>query len=1116
MRLTLHQLPGCCGFRTCRIAVLTTFLVCVAHAAPSNAADSPRVRVPDGFKVTLFADDDLAHDIYSMTIDSLGRVVVSGVGYVKILIDSDADGRADTVKQFVDGPATGAQGMFFHGRDLVCSGGDGLQIYRDDNRDDRADGPPEVFLRIATGAEHSAHSIQHGPDGWWYVIAGNESGVSAAYATLPTSPIRRPHAGVLLRLKSELSGGEIFADGFRNAYDFAFNRRGDLFTFDSDGERDVSLPWYRPTRVFQVRPMSNVGWVSRSWKRPATFFDMPPVVGAFGRGSPTGVVCYRHDAFPERFRDVVLVCDWTFGRVIGLQLRMDGSRWTCEPFDFMTAIGQFGFAPTDIEVGPDGSLYVSIGGRGTRGGVFRITWTGSPAAPSDDENTTELESILAAKQPLSSWSRAKWVPLAEAFGRDAFDAAALDSDLSELQRIRAIEIATELFGGPSDRTISRLHEAQPETVRARAAWSIGRRQPTAPNTRLLRRFMDDDHPFVVRTALEALASAGAETDFGEILPQLARNLGAPHRPVRQTASRILGKLNGQQRTDVLHRLAADDADARLAYHFGILQRSGQFDRAALEAGLSILAISLDVQTRVDAARLMQVALGDVGPLRDRPPVLDGYASPIDLSSHERILDPVRARLSELFPFGTPDVDREVARIIAMLAPSNSGVLDGLFARISEHSHPVDDLHYLLVISRIEVARTFKQTRATAEALVTLERKIVLRKLHQGGNWDDRVGELYRRLVEVDPALPATLIDQREFGRPGHMVFLGDLPSELLSRARDAVARRIENDDEYTWTSDVVFVLGESAAAGHRALIRTQLDNRSVRDAIVTVLAKRPESRDRTVFVDALNAPDVEVLSAAAEALTRLPIGTEAAEHFALLSTSRRLGENTREFEIRERLIRVLQHNSGKQFGFEFGEGGHRSQADVLRKWSQWLAQRFPEEARSRDAGGSGIEEIRKLATTVDWDVGNPIRGAKVFEKRSCTRCHGARRALGPDLKGVAGRFSRDDLLTAIIQPDRDVSPRYQTTVVETTAGRTRTGLIVYESVDGLLMRNGTGQTFRIEADEIQSRRKLPLSLMPSGLLKDCTAKELADLYAYIRTLGRNDADQNQPPGQTQP
>ena len=172
------------------------------------------VRVPDGFEVTEYANDQLAHNVYSMTLDSKGRVVVAGPGYVKILIDSDGDGKADSAKLFSEFPQSGAHGMYFNGRSLICIGDGGILRLKDANGDDKADGPPEVFLKLKTGGEHDAHSIQQGPDGWWYVIAGNTAAITGKYATLPTSAIKAPRAGVLFRLKPDLTGGELIADGY--------------------------------------------------------------------------------------------------------------------------------------------------------------------------------------------------------------------------------------------------------------------------------------------------------------------------------------------------------------------------------------------------------------------------------------------------------------------------------------------------------------------------------------------------------------------------------------------------------------------------------------------------------------------------------------------------------------------------------------------------------------------------------------------------------------------------------------------------------------------------------------------------------------------------------------
>ncbi|MCA9007574.1 MAG: hypothetical protein KDA70_20040, partial [Planctomycetaceae bacterium] len=210
------------GLRLLLLLVCLTGPVLASFNSVSAAEEFSGLKVPEGFRATLYADDDLAHDIYSMTIDSLGRVVVSGPGYVRILIDADGDGVAESFEQYADGPASGAQGMYFLGRDLLCTGDAGLIRYRDANADDRADGKPDVFLRTRTGGEHNTHSIQRGPDGYWYLLLGNTAGINEKYITAKTSPVKKPYAGTLMRLSPDLTRGEVLADGFRNAYDFAF------------------------------------------------------------------------------------------------------------------------------------------------------------------------------------------------------------------------------------------------------------------------------------------------------------------------------------------------------------------------------------------------------------------------------------------------------------------------------------------------------------------------------------------------------------------------------------------------------------------------------------------------------------------------------------------------------------------------------------------------------------------------------------------------------------------------------------------------------------------------------------------------------------------------------
>ena len=127
--------------------------------------------------------------------------------------------------------------MLWEGETLYVTGDGGLRRYRVHKEDSRANGPSELIRAMKTGGEHAAHAIRRGPDGWLYVLCGNTAGINRSFAQLPTSPIKNPVAGCVLRFSPDLKASEIVADGFRNPYGMDFNVAGDLFTFDSDNER---------------------------------------------------------------------------------------------------------------------------------------------------------------------------------------------------------------------------------------------------------------------------------------------------------------------------------------------------------------------------------------------------------------------------------------------------------------------------------------------------------------------------------------------------------------------------------------------------------------------------------------------------------------------------------------------------------------------------------------------------------------------------------------------------------------------------------------------------------------------------------------------------------------
>lgn len=1087
-------------------------LALVGLVQPSDSrADNIGVTVPPGFEVSLYADDALAHDIHSMTIDSQGRVVVAGPGFIRILIDEDNDGKAESFQQFADAPPAGIQGMYFLGNHLLCTGGNGLIRYKDNNHDDKADGPPDLFLKVVTGVEHGAHAIQKGPDGWWYLIAGNSSNINATYANLPSSAVTLPRAGTLLRLKPDLSGGEVYAHGLRNAYDFAFDSIGNIFTCDSDGERDVSLPWYLPARIFQLLPGSDAGWVSRSWKKPSYFPESAPKLADIGRASPTGVVCYQHTQFPKEFQNVLFVLDWTFGRVLSVPKTLKGDLWTGTPTDFMTGKGQFGFAPTDAAVGPDGSLFVSIGGRGTRGGVFRVTYPQRKPTnflqhaqqriqtPVDQR----LKICLTAPQPLSSWSRTVWVQWAKEIGPAPFLAAAKDQTRPPAERIRAIEILTELAGGLDDATFQAIVWAKSPEVRARAAWSLGSTAYRPTHFKWLLQFLRDDQPTVALAALESTLSIPPQISKIELLPQLASNLNSPHPRVRQLAGNIAARLTPTERNTLKQLAITKGPQAELAFRLGVVSNMPPVDNETIQFALSrIVEPSAGGIQRLEAIRLLQRTLGDMGPSKyTRPAVFDGYASAINLAPHERSLDASRAPLAKLYPTGDETFDSELLRLLSMLTIYNANLLDAVLSQISETSDPTRDIECLIATSRIPVERNSAQSLAIAKAFVHLSSKIKQADKKIDRNWEPRLGEVYKEHAKIDPGLAVSITQQPGFGEPEHVLFLSDLPAEHLETALALFAARIQEADDYPWSNNIVFALGESKNNAYRELIREQFETFAVRGAVLKVLTTNPEEIDRRRFIEGLQSSQLDILRSCLKALSSLQPANEPDELIALWQTMRRLGTEKLEFLIRQEIVKLLQRTTKTDFGFQFCERGHRQQPEVTRQIANWIMENHPDAwAEQATNNMAEKEQLKQRLAAVDWTLGDVGRGEKLFKTRACSRCHGGRRAVGPALAGVTTRFSRDDLFTAIALPSQDVSPRYQTTAIETTEGKILTGLIIYESVDGLILRDGNDQTYRIEADQIESRSVMATSLMPNGLLKDLKPGDLADIYSYLSSL----------------
>jgi putative membrane-bound dehydrogenase-like protein len=1061
------------------------------------------LRVAPGFRVTMFADENLANDIYAMTLDAKGRVVATSRGYIKTLEDSDGDGKADKATLFAT-TGTGGMGLCFDGSDLYFCGDGWFSRYRDSDGDGHADGPPERILPLAF-AEHGGHSMRKGPDGWWYLIGGNDAQIDGRHASLPSSPIKKPEAGAVLRLPPDCKGSEVIAHGFRNQYDFDINAVGDLFTYDSDVERDAFLPWYSPTRIYHVAYAGHHGWRQpsflRSWARRDDYLDTVDILWPIGRGSPTGVTCYRHTQFPEHYRGGVFALDWTFGKVYFLPLEPSGASYRTNAEVFIEPTGTHGFAPTDVVVAPDGAVFISIGGRGTRGAIYRVEAIGRQAAK---EPAAPLDQVLDAPTPLDAWSRTHWVPAASKLGAGPFlDAIGADAR-TELARVRAVEVVTELFGGLTADAAKIGAQAKPALVRARTAWSLGRK-PCKGFAELLARLADDPDPRPRLSALDALADRREAVDPQVLQTACEQNLAHRDKRVRQAAARLASLLPAQASERLAANTSNGSPQVRITAMLAAVWRhpAVQIHEGPISEVLNALSQTRDTDERLQAVRLIVLALGDWHLNNPRVEAETAYSVQPSLRSGGKPL-PISGRIARvvrpMFPTGQPRLDDELARLLAILDDDDPTVPAKVASFWTPNSSPTRDMHFLIVFSRLRGSSSGELTPRVAHALLSLDRKLKGQELRSKQTWNERLAEVTRTLLGKDPSLGDALLRDPEFIAPAHVPVALCLEGEQRAKAARLFLKAAGDGAEAAWSGTLIDLLDVLPPAEARPVLRSLWNDFSLRDGVLVRLAKTPDPVDRDKFLWGVESDQPAIHNAALGALQTLPRDARPEGLVPLLRLLRRSLNEPREASLRKRLTALVARQSGESFAVSESATDPISLRRAYAALFQWFERKYPASLAALNGAAVDLTGWKERLKSVDWAKGDSARGAAVFRARGCQTCHTGQRALGPDLTGVASRFSRDDLFTAILAPSLDVSPLYRTTLIETREGQVYSGLVAFESADGVILQTGATTTARLGTPDIAARKPSSRSLMPDGLLQDLTAGDLADLYRYLQTL----------------
>jgi putative heme-binding domain-containing protein len=382
---------------------------------PPQATKVEQIKVLKDFRVELLYSVPRSQGSWvSMCLDPQGRLIVCDQGSAGLFrVTPPPVGQAASLPnieplpiKFPDdsGLLSGAQGLLWAFDSLyvmVNRRDSALYRIRDTNHDGELDaaemGKVEQLRTFqGGGGEHGPHAVLLAPDGKsLFIVCGNQTRLTE-FSESRVPPIwgedhllpRMPDGngfmrgvlgpgGAIYQVDPDGKNWVLHTVGFRNEYDAAFNRFGDLFTYDADMEWDFNTPWYRPTRVCLAASGAEFGWRNGAGKWPAYFPDTLPATVNIGPGSPTGVTFGYGAKFPAKYQNALFINDWSYGKLYAVHLESDGAGYKGTYEEFVTGTP---LPLTDIIIrSQDGAMYFAIGGRNTQSGLYRVTYTGQEA-----------------------------------------------------------------------------------------------------------------------------------------------------------------------------------------------------------------------------------------------------------------------------------------------------------------------------------------------------------------------------------------------------------------------------------------------------------------------------------------------------------------------------------------------------------------------------------------------------------------------------------------------------------------------------------------------------------------------------------------------------------------
>lgn len=1018
-----------------------------------EAAILKDVKVAEGFEVSLFANSAAANYPVFVAAATDGTLYVSSDGNGSLgrnpkrgrvirLRDLDGDGRADETKVFceVDSP----RGLVWDHDRLYLVHPPHLSEFIDADGDGVAEKQNILVKDIAFGfkdrpADHTTNGLSLGIDGWLYIAVGDFGFMKATGTDGRTLQMR---GGGVVRVRPDGTGLETYSTGTRNILEVAISPLMDLFARDNTNDGGG----------WNVRFHHFTGLDDHGYPRLYKNFNDECIqpLADYGGGSGCGAVYIDEPGFGD-WNNAPFTADWGTGALYHHQLKPKGATFEetrkPEPFIKMTR-------PTDADVDGMSRVYCAS----WKGATFN--WEGP-----DVGYIVQVRPKGFKPEPLPDFAKAK------------------DEELVELLRSPSYRRRLEAQGEILSRPWSKVFDAIGEMVENAKTKEDVIPAAAAINTLSL-------HP----EAFDRVHVLKADYNISGKIEWIARRLIG----VNHSAERILEMTQmwvGEARPN------EDDWAALGRIQQVAYSRNFSDQKAAFELALVFRDYGLRFEHHL---RRACASIGDnalaywVGLLRDEHPLsAQQFAVNMLMVFHDARA--VTGLIERLDKTNDSALRQGILAALCRLHFKEGEWKGDSWGTRPDTRGPYYQPEAWSATPRIAVALKAVLTKAEPEEAAFLVKELNRNRI-QFNEAQQRILALAKADPKVVPELAAQLAGAEE-------VPAEEVPAEAVP----LLVGLIRQVGQVGPVAQAITVLAKADSA----------EGVSATLAALEPLKRLPDSgKDYEAALTAfLTAPKLEnhhLLLEDEAAKAEWPVSVYA--YAALLNLANRKGGSPESIQLSQRALDKgwAVPKQRKLIIDAISASKHlASAAKVLAALDDSDAE--VKAAAERAAKAMRLQKIEdktpKLANLKPAEIlnlilkekGDVALGEHIFTKATCVACHTVKESeaqKGPYLGNIAQTYKRRELAEAILDPNKTIAQGFASEAITLKDGTAQMGFITLEGADEVKLRTIAAQEFTFRTADIKERQKLPISMMPPGLMTNFTVKEFASLLDYLEALAK--------------